>query len=167
MGTGSSGSSTIEDRFHYLNGRTRWLIWRIIYYLISFNYHENISVIVSLQIIYLILVYKTFDIFFQEYVVSPNKWNCWNHYLIFVLILFIINISHMPEIAEAAQKGKKIAKAQPGRQVRLWVRAKFLSFRRYSLTHLDPKLPKTPTRPFSDLKESTTVHLLNTTLERE
>jgi hypothetical protein len=52
-----------------------------------------------------------------------------NDYLIFVLILFIINISHMPEIVEA-QKSKKIAKAQPGRQVRLWVRAKFLSFRR-------------------------------------
>lgn len=32
----------------------------------------------------------------------------------------------------AAPKDKKIAKAKQGKQVRLWVRAKFLSFRRYS-----------------------------------
>ena len=31
----------------------------------------------------------------------------------------------------AAQKDKKIAKAKRGKQVRLWVRAKFMSFRRY------------------------------------
>lgn len=35
----------------------------------------------------------------------------------------------MSEVA-AASKSKKIAKAGPGRQVRLWVRAKFLGFRR-------------------------------------
>jgi hypothetical protein len=33
--------------------------------------------------------------------------------------------------AVAAPKNKQIAKAKTGRQVRLWVRAKFLSFRRY------------------------------------
>jgi hypothetical protein len=33
-------------------------------------------------------------------------------------------------MSEAAQRSKKIAKAGAGRQVRLWVRAKFLSFRR-------------------------------------
>ena len=36
----------------------------------------------------------------------------------------------MSEAVPAAQKAKKIAKATVGRQVRLWVRAKFLSFRR-------------------------------------
>ncbi len=36
----------------------------------------------------------------------------------------------MSEAVPAAQKSKKIAKATVGRQVRLWVRAKFLSFRR-------------------------------------
>ena len=36
----------------------------------------------------------------------------------------------MSEVAASAPKSKKIAKAGPGRQVRLWVRAKFLSFRR-------------------------------------
>jgi len=90
-----------------------------------------------------------------------------NDYLIFVLILFIINISHMPEVVEVAQKSKKIAKAQPGRQVRLWVRAKFLSFRRYYSINSEPNLSKTPTKPFSDLKESMIVDLLNTTLARE
>jgi len=35
----------------------------------------------------------------------------------------------MSEPVAVAQKSKKIAKG-PGRQVRLWVRAKFLSFRR-------------------------------------
>lgn len=50
--------------------------------------------------------------------------------IIFALIFTIINLSHMSEAVAAAQKSKKIAKAGPGRQVRLWVRAKFLSFRR-------------------------------------
>jgi hypothetical protein len=46
------------------------------------------------------------------------------------LIFTIINLSHMSQAAATAPKSKKIAKAGPGRQVRLWVRAKFLSFRR-------------------------------------
>jgi hypothetical protein len=32
-----------------------------------------------------------------------------------------------------AEKTKKISRVSRGRQVRLWVRAKFLGFRRYSL----------------------------------
>ena len=63
----------------------------------------------------------------------------------------------------AAPKEKKIAKAKVGRQVRLWVRAKFLSFRRYPHCHLDQKLPRTWTKPSSDWKESMTDNLLNTT----
>jgi hypothetical protein len=71
-------------------------------------------------------------------------------------------------MSEAAQKSKKIAKkAGPGRQVRLWVRAKFLSFRRYHLPYLDPKSPKIPTRPSSDSKASTIARPLNTISERE
>lgn len=73
----------------------------------------------------------------------------------------------MSEVAAAAQKGKKIAKAGPGRQVRLWVRAKFLSFRRYECCHVDPKSPRTPTRPSSGLKVSTTALLPHTTSARE
>ena len=61
----------------------------------------------------------------------------------------------MSEAVAAAQKSKKIAKAGPGRQVRLWVRAKFLSFRRYLAWHLDPKSHKIPTRPSSDWRAST------------
>lgn len=53
----------------------------------------------------------------------------------------------MSEAAPAAQKNKKIAKAGPGRQVRLWVRAKFLSFRRYSLLHSDQKSNKMFIKP--------------------
>jgi hypothetical protein len=52
--------------------------------------------------------------------------------------------------AVAAQKSKKIAKAGPGRQVRLWVRAKFLSYKRYSFKYSDPKLIKTPAKLSSD-----------------
>lgn len=63
----------------------------------------------------------------------------------------------------AAPKEKKIAKAKVGRQVRLWVRAKFLSFRRYPHCHLDQKSPKTWTKPSWDWKESTTDRLLSTT----
>ena len=69
--------------------------------------------------------------------------------------------------AIAATKSKKIAKATVGRQVRLWVRAKFLSFRRYLVSYADQKSHKTPVRPFSDLRESTTARVLSTTLERE
>jgi hypothetical protein len=36
----------------------------------------------------------------------------------------------MSEAVAAEKKSKKITKPGPGRQVRLWVRAKFLSFRR-------------------------------------
>jgi hypothetical protein len=57
-----------------------------------------------------------------------------------------IIISHMSQVAAA--NTKKIAKTGPGRQVRLWVRAKFLSFRRYLPLYADRRLPKTPTRPF-------------------
>jgi hypothetical protein len=71
----------------------------------------------------------------------------------------------MSEVA-AAHKSKKIAKAGPGRQVRLWVRAKFLSFRRYPLCHLDQKSPRTSTRPSSDWRESTIALLPLTTSER-
>lgn len=60
----------------------------------------------------------------------------------------------MSEAVAAAQKSKKIAKAGPGRQVRLWVRAKFLSFRRYPAWHLDLKSHKIPTRPSLDSRES-------------
>ena len=66
-----------------------------------------------------------------------------------------------------AKQAKKIAKAKVGRQVRLWVRAKFLSFRRYYSLDSGPKLPKTPTKPSSDSKVSMTVQLPSTTSERE
>jgi hypothetical protein len=72
----------------------------------------------------------------------------------------------MSEVA-AASKSKKIAKAGPGRQVRLWVRAKFLSFRRYFSLYADQRLPRTPTKPSSVSKASTTALLLHTTSERE
>ncbi len=67
----------------------------------------------------------------------------------------------------AASKNKKIAKAGPGRQVRLYVRAKFLSFRRYFSLYAGRKLPRTPTRPSSVSKASMTALLLHTTSERE
>jgi hypothetical protein len=67
----------------------------------------------------------------------------------------------------AAQKSKKIAKAGPGRQVRLWVRAKFLSFKRYSFKYSDPKLLKTPVKLSSDWRESMIELLPHTTSERE
>jgi len=73
----------------------------------------------------------------------------------------------MSEAVPAAQKSKKIAKATVGRQVRLWVRAKFLSFRRYTKINSDQDKIKTPTKPSSDLKESTIALLLNTISERE
>jgi hypothetical protein len=72
----------------------------------------------------------------------------------------------MSEVA-AASKSKKIAKAGPGRQVRLWVRAKFLSFRRYHFYYADPKSPRTPTKPSSGLRVSTSALPLHTTSERE
>ena len=51
--------------------------------------------------------------------------------------------------------------------VRLWVRAKFLSFRRYSPQHPGRTSPSTPTKPSSDSKASTTTSLLSTTSESE
>ena len=54
----------------------------------------------------------------------------------------------MSESVAAAPKLKKIAKATAGRQVRLWVRAKFLSFRRYFRPYLDQDKIKIPIRPF-------------------
>lgn len=51
----------------------------------------------------------------------------------------------MPE-AVSGKQTKKIVKAKVGKQVRLWVRAKFLSFRRYSIFDADPKFSRTSTR---------------------
>ena len=68
---------------------------------------------------------------------------------------------------QAAQKSKKIAKAGPGRQVRLWVRAKFLSFRRYSPSNVDLKSAKMFIKPSSSSRESMIAQPHNTTLERE
>jgi hypothetical protein len=71
----------------------------------------------------------------------------------------------MSESVAAAPKTKKIAKTTAGRQVRLWVRAKFLSFRRYFRPYSDPDKTKTPTRLSSGSKASTIALLLNTTSE--
>ena len=57
----------------------------------------------------------------------------------------------MSEAVPAAQKSKKIVKATVGRQVRLWVRAKFLSFRRYTKINSDQDKIKTPTKPSSEI----------------
>ena len=67
----------------------------------------------------------------------------------------------------AAPKDKKIKKSKRARQVRLWVRAKFLSFRRYLPLDSDLKSPKTPTKTSSDLKVLTIASQLNTTSVRE
>lgn len=47
----------------------------------------------------------------------------------------------MSEKVATAPKAKKIAKTRAGKQCRLWVRAKFLSFRRYLPAKPDQKLP--------------------------
>ena len=73
----------------------------------------------------------------------------------------------MSEPVATAPKAKKITKAKVGRQVRLWVRAKFLSFRRYINVDSDQDKTKTPTRLSSVLRESTIDQLLNTISERE
>lgn len=73
----------------------------------------------------------------------------------------------MSEAVAAAQKSKKIAKAGPGRQVRLWVRAKFLSFRRYRRDYVDQRSLKIPTKPSLDLRVLTIAQPLNTTSARE
>jgi hypothetical protein len=59
----------------------------------------------------------------------------------------------MSETVPAAPKSKKITKPKVGRQVRLWVRAKFLGFRRYTPSHSDQELTKTPDKVSSDLRE--------------
>ena len=48
----------------------------------------------------------------------------------------------MPEAVAKDNKSKKIAKKTPARQVRLWVRAKFTGFRRYSSINKDQKRVK-------------------------
>lgn len=68
---------------------------------------------------------------------------------------------------EAAEKSKKIAKKGPGRQVRLWVRAKFLSFRRYLLFNLGPRLHSTPIKLSCVWRVSTTTRLPNITTVKE
>jgi len=73
----------------------------------------------------------------------------------------------MSESVAAAQKTKKIARSTVGRQVRLWVRAKFLSFRRYIQHDSDQDKIKTLIKLSSDLRESMIALLLNTTSERE
>jgi hypothetical protein len=73
----------------------------------------------------------------------------------------------MSEPVANAPKAKKITKAKVGRQVRLWVRAKFLSFRRYINFDPDQDKIKTLTRLSSVLRESTIDQLLNTISERE
>jgi hypothetical protein len=50
-----------------------------------------------------------------------------------------------------AEKTKRITRKSAGRQVRLWVRAKFLGFRRYWLILiLDQKFNKIQTKAFLD-----------------
>ena len=66
-----------------------------------------------------------------------------------------------------APKDKKISKAKRGKQVRLWVRAKFLSFRRYNSPYPDPKLPKTPIKPSLNSKVSMNATPLNITSVKE
>ena len=68
----------------------------------------------------------------------------------------------MSEKVAGAPKAKKIAKASAGRQVRLWVRAKFLSFRRQLQTYTDRGRTKTRARPFSDSRELTIAVQLST-----
>ena len=64
-------------------------------------------------------------------------------------------------------KTKTIAKTGNGSGVRLWVRAKFLGFRRYQEYHLDPKFNKMSIKQSSDSKVSMTELPLNTTSVRE
>jgi hypothetical protein len=50
-----------------------------------------------------------------------------------------------------AEKTKTITRQTRGRQVRLWVRAKFLGFKRYKVSViLDLKFNKIPTKAFLD-----------------
>ena len=64
-------------------------------------------------------------------------------------------------------KTKSIAKRGNGSGVRLWVRAKFLGFRRYKNSHIDLKFNKTSIKLSFDSRVSMTGLPLNTTLVRE
>lgn len=66
-----------------------------------------------------------------------------------------------------AEKTKRINRKSAGRQVRLWVRAKFLGFRRYFLAYSDQKYNKTSTKPSLDWKVSMIELPLHTISERE
>ena len=66
----------------------------------------------------------------------------------------------------ADNKTKKIAKRTgPGKAVRLWVRAKFLGFRRYHHRNPGPKSSRTSTSPSSNSRASTIEALPSTTSE--
>ena len=67
----------------------------------------------------------------------------------------------------AAPKQKKISKPKRAKQVRLWVRAKFMGFRRYPLPHPDPKWPRTSIRTSSASRESTIARPHSTTSASE
>ena len=69
--------------------------------------------------------------------------------------------------ASTQPKTKSIAKRGNGSGVRLWVRAKFLGFRRYQKYHLDPKFNKMSIKLSSDSKVSMIGLPLNTILVRE
>ena len=73
----------------------------------------------------------------------------------------------MPEIVDKISKTKKINKNGAGRPVRLWVRAKFLGFRRYFKNYVDPKFNRIQIKIFLDLKESTIDKEHNIILEKE
>ncbi len=53
----------------------------------------------------------------------------------------------------ANDKSKKIAKKSSGSPLRLWVRAKFLGFRRYYKFYSDQKFNKIPINQFFAFKE--------------
>ena len=67
------------------------------------------------------------------------------------------------EKAPVVKKIKKLTRAP----VRLWVRAKFLGFRRYWLFNTDPRFNKTKTRLSCDSKVSTIARLPHGTSARE
>lgn len=74
---------------------------------------------------------------------SPDKYNS---ILNINLILLSIAMSQAAQTVNA-NKTKTIAKKSVGRPVRLWVRAKFLGFRRYPNNHLDQKFNKMSINP--------------------
>ena len=73
----------------------------------------------------------------------------------------------MSQAVAAQNKTKAIAKKTVGRQVRLWVRAKFLGFKRYIVYYSDPKFNRTSINPSLNQKESMTDKLLLTISEKE